>query len=75
MPEHSATATLEVKELGNTNSALTLKIYADDSLLGTINIGKGTFRWRNSNGRFDHAQSWTNFFKLLNDNAGEFTQE
>jgi len=48
--------------------AMKLTIYAEDEVIGTIEIGRGSFNWRGSKRQTTYTWSWTNFAKLMNEN-------
>ncbi len=64
---HSVIATVQQPiELTYTGSAISFDVYADEEKLGAIEVGKGTFRWRNKNEVDFEAISWTDLLKRLN---------
>lgn len=63
---HKVEGEMRVLELNQAGSAIELKVFADDEMLGTIQIGQGSFRWKNKNGKKYKALSWTEFFRVLN---------
>ena len=63
---HHVTGTLNVVELTKAGSALTLEVYERKNKLGTIVIGRGSFKWVGPNRRNGHAWSCNRFCRPLN---------
>mgnify|MGYP000927961821 CR=1 FL=1 len=67
MPDHKVIATMQQSvELSYAGSAMRFEVYSDQEMLGTIEIGKGTFRWKNKNEQDFEAIPWSDLFKRLN---------
>lgn len=66
---HHVTGTLNVVELSQAGSALTLEVYGGDGKLGTIVIGRGSFSWIGKNRKNPVWWSRTEFAKLMDREA------
>lgn len=58
---------LAAQDIAKAGSALKMKIYKDKSVLGTILIGQGSFKWKRTNGKVFKRLRWTQLAKILND--------
>ena len=69
MPAHRVKASIKVLELSQAGSAINLKIYADDEVIGTIQIGQGSFGWKGKSkkGKSFKRISWTKFVDAIDD--------
>jgi hypothetical protein len=66
---HHVTGTLNMVELSQAGSALTLEVYGGDGKLGTIVIGRGSFSWFGKKRQHEKEWSWTSFAKLMDREA------
>lgn len=67
MAEHRVKASMKVLEIAQAGSALELKVFADDEIIGTIQIGHGSFRWKGKNRKGFKRISWSRFADLMDD--------
>ncbi len=68
MPEHRVAAKIRDLEISKAGSAIELKLYADDEVLGTIQIGQGSFGWKGKKKKTFKKIGWTKFADLMNGN-------
>lgn len=69
--KHLVKADLRVQGLSKAGSSLTLRVYANDYKLGTLEIGRGSLYWY---GRSRHTRKridWTAFADMMDDLAYE----
>ena len=59
--KHSVKANLQVMELTRTGSAITLEVFCDESKIGTIEIGQGSFGWRPAKWKSFKKRNWSDF--------------
>ena len=69
MSNHGPTVKIETKvlELNNAGSAVTFEIFNDAGKLGTIPLGKGSFRWKAASKKNYKSMDWTEFCEKLNE--------
>ena len=65
---HRVKCAMNVVELPKAGASMKLTIYADGEVIGTIDIGRGSFTWRGSKRQNAYKWSWTEFAKLMNEN-------
>lgn len=54
-------------EISKAGSAIELKLYVDDEIRGTIQIGHGSFGWRGKKKKTFKKINWTKFAALMDD--------
>lgn len=62
---HHVTGNLNVVEFTKAGSALTLEVYERKNKLGTIVIGRGSFKWIGPNRRNGRSWSWSRFAEMM----------
>jgi len=50
-PRYKIDMAMQAWDLAKAGSALTIKVHGREGLLGTIEIGQGSFRWRTARSR------------------------
>jgi len=45
-PKHTVDISLHASDLAKAGAAVTFQVYDRDGLLGTVQIGQGSFRWK-----------------------------
>lgn len=68
MPEHQVRASMQVVELNRVDAAVELEVYSDSEKLGTIQIGRGSFRWKGRGRQDFNSLSWESLFAMLEEN-------
>ena len=66
---HKVVATLANVELAKAKSALTLDLSANNSKLGTLEIGQGSVYWTGRGRQKSKRISWTKFAEMMNELA------
>ena len=62
---------LRAWDIAKAGSAIRLKVHGGDGLLGTIEIGQGTFGWRKARGKSGIRRvSWEELAKFMERHAG-----
>jgi hypothetical protein len=62
---------LQARDIAKAGAAIKLKVHASNGLLGTIEIGQGTFGWRKAHGKLGIRRiSWARPAKFMERNAG-----
>ena len=67
MSTHKVKASMSVVELTKASTALTLEIFADDSKLGTIELGQGSIGWKGHNRKSVKRMSWSDFAAMMDE--------
>ena len=64
---HNVSAKMKDVSLGNAGSSISMTIAGDDGIIGHIELGKGSFRWRFRKERAtsNRVMSWKQFFAFL----------
>jgi hypothetical protein len=70
-PKHVVDIALSASDMARVGAALDIRIFTQDrkrnkQLLGTIQIGQGSFRWARAHGRFRRLP-WQQFAELMDD--------
>ncbi|MFL6210299.1 MAG: hypothetical protein ACJ74W_15695 [Pyrinomonadaceae bacterium] len=66
--KHEVRVEVQVLELSKAGSGILLEISAEGELLGTIEIGHGSFGWRKRSGKRGFKRvDWTTFAGWLNE--------
>jgi hypothetical protein len=68
-PKHVVDVALSASDMARVGAALHIRIFTQDrqrnkQLLGTIQIGQGSFRWARAHGRFRRLP-WQQFAELM----------
>ncbi len=63
--KHRVKARLQVEELAKAGSALYLNIFADEEKIGTVIIGRGSFKWYGGKRKTGCKISWSMFAQLM----------
>jgi hypothetical protein len=68
-PKHVVDVALSASDMARVGAALHIRIFTQDrqrnkQLLGTIQIGQGSFRWARAHGRFRRLP-WQQFTELM----------
>ena len=61
IPKHKVDLELKAADIAKAGSAVQFKVHADGALLGTIEIGQGTFGWKASKKKYFKRTNWTKF--------------
>ena len=67
MATHKVKASMSVVELTKASTALTLEVYADESKLGTIELGQGSIGWKGCHRKAVKRMSWSEFASLMDE--------
>jgi hypothetical protein len=70
-PKHVVDVALSASDMARVGAALDIRIFTQDrqrnrQLLGTIQIGQGSFRWARAHGRFRRLP-WQRFAELMDE--------
>lgn len=65
--KHEVRAVLSVVELTKAGTSLDLEIYADGERLGSLEIGRGSLKWRGGRRQRGKRISWTQFANHMDD--------
>ena len=68
-PKHTVDMTLSASDMARVGAALNIRIFTQDlrrnkTILGTIQIGQGSFRWAKAHGQF-HRIPWERFAEIM----------
>lgn len=67
-PKHRVDMTLKSKDIAKAGAAVKFKVYGENAtLLGTIEIGQGTFGWKATKKQSFNRIDWTSFATKLNE--------
>ncbi len=64
--KHTVNLSLRATDIAKAGAAVTFRVKNRDGLLGTIEIGQGTFGWKGHKKKTFKRISWTAFADLLN---------
>lgn len=67
MPKHKVDMLLRAADIAKAGAAVEFKVHGEDGLLGTIQIGQGTFGWKAANKQSFKRIGWTAFASKLNE--------
>ncbi len=62
---YTVSAKLSVDDIPKSGAAATFKVNEGGKLVGYVQIGQGSFRWKGKNGRSYKTIPWTQFFAKL----------
>ncbi len=65
--KHSVDMEVKATDIAKAGAAVAFKIHGENGLLGTIQIGQGTFGWKAANKQKFQRFSWTSFASKLNE--------
>jgi hypothetical protein len=65
--KHTVDMEVSATDIARAGAAVEFKVHGESGLLGTIQIGKGTFGWKAANKQKFRRISWTAFASKLND--------
>jgi len=65
-PKHTVNVTFKAWDIAKAGAGVTLRIRSTEGLLGTIEIGQGTFGWKAANKQSFRRISWTTLATRLN---------
>ena len=63
--KHEVRATLSILELTKTGTSLDLEIYAAGEKIGTLQIGRGSLRWRGGKRQTSKRIDWSTFAQRM----------
>jgi hypothetical protein len=67
-PRYQVNLSLQAWDLARAGSAVTVKVHEKGKMLGTIEIGQGSFRWMPAHGKLGLKRiSWSKLSKALNE--------
>ncbi|HZR83532.1 MAG TPA: hypothetical protein VFD92_20730 [Candidatus Binatia bacterium] len=66
---HEVRAQLSVLELTKTGTSLDLEIFASGEKIGTLQIGRGSLRWRGGKGQLSKRINWSRFAQHMDELA------
>lgn len=69
--KHAVMASLNNVELAKAKSALTLDLYANDKIIGHLEVGQGSFFWKGAGKQKSKPIDWTRFAAMMNKFAYE----
>jgi len=65
-PRYAVNISLKAWDIAKAGAALTFKVRDRDGLLGTIEIGQGTFGWKNARGKKGFKRiAWSKLADIL----------
>ena len=65
-PRYAVNVSMKAWDLAKAGAAVTLKVREHNRLLGTVEIGQGTFGWKSAHGKTGFKRiSWTRLAALL----------
>ena len=62
---HSAIATLENVDLAKATRALTVELFVNGGVIGTLEIGKGSLFWRGKGRKKKGQIDWSKFAEMM----------
>ena len=65
--KHKVDLALTVSDIAKAGAAVTFKVRGKNGLLGTIEIGQGSFGWKAANKQTFKRIAWTDFTSKLNE--------
>lgn len=68
LQKHRVDMSLQAEDIAKAGAAVDFRIFSDSTLLGTIEIGQGTFGWKGAKKKTFRRINWTKLAKLLSEN-------
>ena len=65
---HSVYFNIQVFDISKAGTAIAMEIHKDNCKLGEIQIGRGSFAWKNSGEQEFRRKDWTTFCNILEEN-------
>ena len=67
-PRYTVDISFQAQDIAKAGAALSFKVHDRDGLLGTVEIGQGTFGWRGGNMKKGIKRlSWERFAAVMNE--------
>lgn len=64
--KHKVTGTIANLDLAKAGTSISLEIFANDEKIGTLEIGRGSMRWKGKNKRKDSfVKTWSQFAEWM----------
>jgi hypothetical protein len=69
-PRYAVNISMKAWDIAKAGAAVRLRVRNRDGLLGTIEIGQGTFGWKSARGKSGFKRiAWSNLADILDDSA------